>query len=141
MRARTATEPHPTHFPKIRRLPHFARRKISKDWNKLSGSRACRNDRYWQILLQKSFWGVERKFLEPLMRFTRGDAKGPYRFFQNRPRTFLAALKSYGVAEKSKDQLCENLGVVRFSTFATVSAPLRHDGLLRGCPLIGQDWK
>ena len=23
----------------------------------------------WQILLQKSFWGGERKFLEPLMRF------------------------------------------------------------------------
>jgi hypothetical protein len=31
------------------------------------------NVRYWQILLQKSFWGDERKFLEPLMRFTRGD--------------------------------------------------------------------
>jgi hypothetical protein len=25
------------------------------------------------ILLQKSFWGDERKFLRPLMRFTRGD--------------------------------------------------------------------
>src|SRR6266403_3603051 len=29
--------------------------------------------RLWQILLQKSFWGEEQKFLEPLMRFTRGD--------------------------------------------------------------------
>jgi hypothetical protein len=28
-----------------------------------------------QILLQKSFWGGERKFLEPLMRFTRGDVR------------------------------------------------------------------
>jgi hypothetical protein len=27
------------------------------------------------ILLQKSFWGVERKFLAPLMRFTRGDGR------------------------------------------------------------------
>jgi hypothetical protein len=27
----------------------------------------------WQILLQKSSWGGERKFLEPLMRFTRGN--------------------------------------------------------------------
>ena len=27
------------------------------------------------IVLQKSFWGVERKFLEPLMRFTRGDVR------------------------------------------------------------------
>jgi len=27
------------------------------------------------ILLQKSFWDGERKFLEPLMRFTRGDVR------------------------------------------------------------------
>src|ERR1700680_1820645 len=33
------------------------------------------NFRFWQILLQKSFWGGERKFLEPLMRFTRGDVR------------------------------------------------------------------
>ena len=25
--------------------------------------------RYWQILLQKSFWGDDRNFLGPLMRF------------------------------------------------------------------------
>ena len=31
--------------------------------------------RLWQILLQKSFWGEEQKFLEPLMRFTRGDVR------------------------------------------------------------------
>ena len=30
---------------------------------------------HWQILLQKSFWGGERKFLEPLMRSTRGDVR------------------------------------------------------------------
>src|SRR6476660_5133529 len=33
------------------------------------------NVRCWQILLQKSFWGGERKFLEPLMRFTHGDVR------------------------------------------------------------------
>ena len=27
------------------------------------------------IMLQKSFWGDEPKFLEPLMRFTRGDVR------------------------------------------------------------------
>jgi len=27
------------------------------------------------ILLQKSFWGGERKFLEPLVHFTRGDVR------------------------------------------------------------------
>ena len=31
--------------------------------------------RFWQILLQKSFWGGERKLLEPLMRFARGDVR------------------------------------------------------------------
>jgi hypothetical protein len=31
------------------------------------------NVTYWQILLQKSFGGGERKFLEPLTRLTRGD--------------------------------------------------------------------
>ena len=31
--------------------------------------------RLWQILLQKSFWGGERKVLEPLMRLTRGDVR------------------------------------------------------------------
>jgi hypothetical protein len=32
-------------------------------------------DRFWQILLKKSFWGDERKVLEPLMRLTRGDVR------------------------------------------------------------------
>jgi hypothetical protein len=30
---------------------------------------------FWRILLQKSFWGEERKFLETLMRFTSGDVR------------------------------------------------------------------
>jgi hypothetical protein len=29
----------------------------------------------WQILLQKSFWGAERKFLEPLKHSARGDVR------------------------------------------------------------------
>jgi hypothetical protein len=47
----------------------------------------------------------ERKFLEPLMRFTRGDVRGPYLFIQNRSRTSVVAMKSDAAAEKSKDQL------------------------------------
>ena len=31
--------------------------------------------RFEGILLQNSFWGDERKFLEPLMRLTRGDVR------------------------------------------------------------------
>jgi len=61
--------------------------------------------RFWQILLQKSLWGGERKFPELLMRFTPRDVRGPYRFIQNQSRAFGAALKSDAAAEKSKDQL------------------------------------
>jgi hypothetical protein len=31
--------------------------------------------RFVPILLKKSFWGDERKFLGPLMRFARGDVR------------------------------------------------------------------
>jgi hypothetical protein len=31
--------------------------------------------RSWHLLLQKSFWGDERKFLEQLMRFARDDVR------------------------------------------------------------------
>jgi hypothetical protein len=31
--------------------------------------------RFWRIVLKKSFFGDERNFLEPLMRFTRGDVR------------------------------------------------------------------
>ena len=57
------------------------------------------------ILLQKSFWGDKRNFLESLMRFTSGDVRGPYSFIQNRPGTSIVALKSDTAAEESKDQL------------------------------------
>jgi hypothetical protein len=33
------------------------------------------NVRFVPILLQKSFWGGERKFSEPLMRFPDGDVR------------------------------------------------------------------
>jgi hypothetical protein len=33
------------------------------------------NVRCAPILLRKSFWGGERKFLEPLMRFMRGNVR------------------------------------------------------------------
>jgi hypothetical protein len=60
---------------------------------------------FWQILLQKSFWRDERNFLEPLVRFTSGDVRGPYRYIQNRPGISVVALKRNTAAEKSKDQL------------------------------------
>jgi hypothetical protein len=36
---------------------------------------AGRNVRFVPILLKKSFWEGEQKFLEPLMRFARGDVR------------------------------------------------------------------
>ena len=39
-------QPAPTNF-RLGSGPHFAGRKISTDWRRLSGSRGCRNDRYW----------------------------------------------------------------------------------------------
>jgi hypothetical protein len=57
------------------------------------------------ILLQKSFWGVEGKFLEPLARFTRSDVREPYRFIQNRSWISVRALKAEAAARKSKDRL------------------------------------
>jgi hypothetical protein len=33
------------------------------------------NNRYWQIVLKKSFFGDERNFPGPLMRFVRGDVR------------------------------------------------------------------
>ena len=44
--------------------------------NKICTFRTCRDSLMTSgILLRKSFWGGERKFLEPLMRFTRGDVR------------------------------------------------------------------
>ncbi|MEH2565178.1 hypothetical protein V1289_004805 [Bradyrhizobium sp. AZCC 2289] len=40
-----------------------------------TGLRASRIGSFVPILLQKSFSGGERKFLEPLMRLTRGDVR------------------------------------------------------------------
>jgi hypothetical protein len=39
--------------------------------------------RYWRIVLKKSCWGGDQCFSGPLMRFARGDLRGPHRFTQN----------------------------------------------------------
>jgi hypothetical protein len=73
------------------------------------------------IVLQKSFWADQRNFLGPLMRFARGDVRdhivlakidhGP-----SYPRQRLLQRWT-----RRKIIFREILGVVRFSTFATVS--------------------
>jgi hypothetical protein len=61
--------------------------------------------RYWMDCVAKVVLGCRTKILRTADAFYLWRREGPYRFIQNRPRTFLAALKSYGAAEKSKDQL------------------------------------
>ena len=50
-------------------------RRAGRRWSGDGDAVTVRAVRKVPILLQKSFWGVERKFLEPLMRFTRGDVR------------------------------------------------------------------
>jgi hypothetical protein len=75
--------------------------------------------RLWQILLKKSFWGDERKFLGPLMRFARGDMRD---HIVSHKTDHGASYRRYGVLPwrcRLKIYFCEIFGVVRFSTFAT----------------------
>jgi hypothetical protein len=55
-------------------------------------------------LLQKSFWGDERKFLEPLMRFARGDVRDYIASSKIDHGPSVVALKSDAAAKKSKNQ-------------------------------------
>jgi len=65
------------------------------------------------------------------MRFARCDVKGPHRFKQNDHRP---SWRGYGALQRQrrlKINLREIFGVVRFSTFATVSANRRHRRLTK----------
>ena len=71
------------------------------------------------ILLQKPFWGDERKLSEPLMRPAPRDVHGPSHW-------------RYGTLQRyshPKISFREIFGVVRFSTFATKSAMNGHTDL------------
>jgi hypothetical protein len=84
------------------------------------------DDRVWQILLQKSFWRDDRKLSGPLVRFARGDMRD---HIVSRRNDHGASYRSYGVLQwqsRLKINVCEIFGVVRFSTFATISALSGH---------------
>ena len=53
----------------------------------------------------KVFLGGQTKFFRAADAFYARRREGPYRFVQDRPRTFVAALNSDAAAEKSKNQL------------------------------------
>jgi len=73
------------------------------------------------IVLKKSFWGDERKVFEPLMRFARGDMRDHIVSHKN---DHGASYRRYRVLQwrsRLKINFGEIFGVVRFSTFATLS--------------------
>jgi hypothetical protein len=96
-----------------------------------------RNDRFWQILLQKSFWRDDRKLSGPLVRFARGDMRD---HIVSRRNDHGASYRSYGVLQwrsRLKINVCEIFGVVRFSTFATKSALSGRGAMSELSPLSG----
>src|SRR5258705_10709667 len=56
-------------------------------------------------IVAKVFLGWRTKILRAADAFSARRREGPYRFIQNRSRTYVVALKSDAAAEKSKDQL------------------------------------
>jgi hypothetical protein len=85
---------------------HFGRRPVTSGLpQQAENAGAGRHVSKVPIFCKSSFWEDERNFLEPLMRITSSDVRGPYRFIQNRPGTSIVALKSDAAAEESKDQL------------------------------------
>src|SRR6478609_11097804 len=77
-------------------------------------------------IVAKVFLGCRTKILRAADAFYARQREGPYRFIQNRSRISVVALKNDAAAEKPKDQLSRDFLVVRFSTFATISAIRRH---------------
>ncbi|HEY6735576.1 MAG TPA: hypothetical protein VI256_17595, partial [Roseiarcus sp.] len=77
--------------------------------------------RFWQILLQKSFWGDERKFLEPLMRFTSGDVRDHIVSSKIDHGPPWWRCKATQQQKSPKINFREISRAVRFSTFATIS--------------------
>ena len=67
------------------------------------------------ILLQKSFWGGDRKFLKPLMRFTRGEVRDHIGLFKIDHASFVTALKkSRSDREARRSTFARFLGLFDF---------------------------
>jgi len=92
------------------------------------------NGRKWRILLKKSFRGDERNFLEPVMRFMRSDVRDHVASQKN---DYGPSYRCYGTSRRRscpEISICEIFGVVRFSTFSTVSAQSGHPQRVRERP-------
>ena len=84
----------------------------------------------------KVFLGGRTKFLRAADAFYARRREGPYRFIQNRPRTSVMALNCDAAARSPKIDFREIFWVVRFSTFATISAQSRHERSVVEGPLL-----
>jgi hypothetical protein len=92
----------------------------------LADMKVSANVRFAPILLQKSFWGDKPKFLEPLMRFTSSDVRDHIvssKIDHGPPEWRRKAMQQQ---RTPKINFREIFRVVRFSTFATISASSRH---------------
>jgi hypothetical protein len=75
------------------------------------------------------------------MRFARGDVRDHIVSYKNDHRPSYWPQRTLPQQQSLKIDFREIFGVVRFSTFATISAPLRHADAGSECPLIGDDLK
>ena len=73
------------------------------------------------IVLQKSFGGDERNFLGPLMRFARRDVRDLIASQKNDHGASCPRYRALQRRSRPNIDVCEISGVVRFSTFATLS--------------------
>jgi hypothetical protein len=73
-------------------------------------------------VLKKSFLADERNFSGPLVRFVRGDMWDHIVSHKNDHGRLYRAYRALQRWRRLKIDFCEIFGVVRFSTFATVSA-------------------
>jgi hypothetical protein len=94
--------------------------------------------RLWQILLQKSFWGGEPKFSEPLMRLAPRDVRD---HIVSRQNDHGPSYRRHGASPRQRClgiDFREIFGVVGFSTFATKSAHCGTTDVATECPIIEQ---
>jgi hypothetical protein len=111
---------------------HFRSTAISRRLRSRDGVRARakgrpqRNGRCWRILLKKSFGSSEQKVLGLLMHFVRSDVRVHIALQKTDHRP---SYRRYGTSQQRycpKISICEIFGVVRFSTFSTISAQSGH---------------
>src|SRR5260370_24135132 len=102
-------------------------------------SRTSRNVSCVQIVLQKFFLAGDGNFLEPLMRFARGDVRVHIGSHKNDHGPLYPSYRALQRRRRLKIDLREIFGVARFSTFATLSALFGHGAMSDLSPLCASE--